>query len=299
MIIDQFFYIICLSSNMRYLLFGIAANLATVLVTLLSMDTKSWLLLKHFLASINATNIRIMLYMGIYVFHKILALRECSITNLTFESLNRFVNVDKVAFKAVKRWESAITVIMKAFDTLLFWILTLNHCLEFILNLPFGFSCQLESNGKTLDIIFIYVLTAILVLWNVVLITVTKFLTLAFNIYIICLFIFYLLIWCKLGNIIRRNSLAFEWALNWFTDIVATLLDGNVSGPTLLWAIISLVAWLYSQIWIDFWHIFWSTSLNQSCYFGFIDAIEIMVCMFTILSSRILSLFTKNLLFFA
>lgn len=265
MIIDQLFYIICLSSNMRYLLFGIAANLAAVLVTLLSMDTKSWLLFKHFLAAINATNIGIMLYMGINVFHKILALRECSITNLTFESLNWFVNVDKVAFEAVKRWESAIAIIMKAFDTLLFWILTLNHCLELILNLPFGFSSQLESYGKALDIIFVNVLTAILVLWNVVLITVTKLLNLVFNINIILLFIFYFLIWCKLGNIIRRHSLAFEWALNWFTDIVATVLDGNVSGPTLLWAIISLVAWLYSQIWIDLWHIFWSTSLNQSC----------------------------------
>lgn len=265
MIIDQFFYIICLGSNMRYLLFGIAANLATVLMTLLSMDTESWLLLKHFLAAINATNIRIMLYMGINVLHKILALRECSITNLTFESLNWFVNVDKVAFETVKRWESAIAVIMKAFDTFLFWILTLNHCLEFILNLPFGFSCQLQSNGKTLDIIFVNLLTAILVLWNVVLIAVSKFLTLILYIIFIFLLTFNFLIWSKLWNIIRRNSLAFQWALNWFTDIVATLFYGNKSSPTYLWAISCLVAWLYHQILMSLWHINCSTSINLIC----------------------------------
>lgn len=131
------------SRELGYLFLGIASNLAAILVTLLPVDAESRLLLEHLLTSIDTAEVWIMLCVSINMLHQVLTLRESAITYRALESLHCFVHVHKVAFETVERGEGAIAIIVEAFNTLLFWILTLKHSLKFILNLSFGFARQL------------------------------------------------------------------------------------------------------------------------------------------------------------
>ena len=76
---------------------------------------------------------------------------ESSITYLTLESFEWFMNINEVAFKAIKRWKTTITVTMTTKNILAFCILTLKHVLKLFLNLLFFEVAHFQA----LDILFI------------------------------------------------------------------------------------------------------------------------------------------------
>lgn len=213
-------WILVKSRSLGNLFLGIATYLAAILVTLLPMDAESRLLLEHFLATVDAAHIRIVLGVSINMLHQVLSLREGAITYLALKTLNCFVHVNKVTLQAVKWGECAITIIVQAFNTLLFCILTFKHSLEFILNLSLGFTCQLEANGKAFHIVLVHLFATVLVLRNVVFIKVAKMVACLFLIFCLYHVIF-------LGFLLRdfdgRCSLTFNRGLKRFKILSGAL----------------------------------------------------------------------------
>ena len=57
---------------------------------------------------------------------------------------------------------------MEALDSFGFEVLTLQHGLEFVLDLSFGISGQLETDRKTLHVVFLNLIIAIFVFMDIV-----------------------------------------------------------------------------------------------------------------------------------
>lgn len=79
------------------LLACIASDLAAILMAFTTVSAKTGFLLEHLLATVDATDIWVMLCVHVNVFHKILALGELSRANLALKSSYLFVHIDKVA----------------------------------------------------------------------------------------------------------------------------------------------------------------------------------------------------------